>query len=268
MNRVAAALVSIAAACALAGCGGGATSVDPVAHAAQKTWAAGSARVAYTARVQVAGQSVAMQGSGVFDSQTQSGKITMTVPKVGTIDEVMEGTVIYLRMPKLKLPGGKPWMKLDLAKADKSLGLDQFMQSQTSNPLQPLQQLQASGSTEKVGTEQVAGVATTHYHAIVDLRKAPDRLPESQRAAARKGVEKLIKLMGTAKLPVDVWIDGDGMVRRESLAYPMKVPQPMTMRMTIDLHDFGVHADVQPPPAGDVFDATDVAAQQIQQAGG
>ena len=54
------------------------------------------------------------------------------------IDQVLDGTSMYMRMPMLKgqLPGGKEWMKIDMQKAGKAAGLDMsaMMQGGGSDP--------------------------------------------------------------------------------------------------------------------------------------
>ena len=114
-----------------------------------------------------------------------------------------------------------------------------------------------SGDVKKLGDEQVRGVDATHYRATDDLRKLPSVVPEATRAAAKATVDKTIQLTGTRMIPVDVWIDGDNLVRRleQKLA-----AQGMPITQRIELYDFGTKVDVEPPPAREVKDLSDVAA--------
>jgi hypothetical protein len=58
-------------------------------------------------------------------------------------------------------------------------------------------------------------------------------------------------------VPKEVWVDDDGLVRRMKLAYDdmrFAAGQRGDMAMTMELYDFGVDADVEPPPARQVVD--------------
>ena len=91
----------------------------------------------------------------------------------GTLDEVLNGTTIYLQSPLLtsNLPKGKTWLKLDLQKAaPKGVDLSALT---TQSPTKLLSQLQAAGNVTKVGDETINGTATTHYRAKLDLSKLP-----------------------------------------------------------------------------------------------
>jgi hypothetical protein len=124
-----------------------------------------------------------------------------------------------------------------------------------------------SGDVSEEGHEQVAGTDTTHYSATVDLRRYPDVMPEEQREAARKGVERLIELTGQSEIPMDVWIDGDERVRRMTWKQSMRQgPVEVKMEITAEYVRFGVPVDIDVPDDGDVFDATDLVLQRLEQA--
>ncbi len=125
-----------------------------------------------------------------------------------------------------------------------------------------MQMLKAvSGEVEKVGDEDVRGVSTTHYRATIDFDKYPLAVPAANRAAVRKSIDSLIKLTGTRTVPVDVWVDGDAVVRRFAQTTRMNVPGAgrMQMKQTIELYDFGTKVDVQAPPAREVQDLSELA---------
>jgi hypothetical protein len=119
-----------------------------------------------------------------------------------------------------------------------------------------------SGDVEKVGSEKVRGVETTHYKAEVDLRKYPDRLPEAQREQARVAVEKLVDMTGTSTYPMELWIDDDDLVRRVNVSYDLNTPGQdgkSSFSMTMEFFDFGTPVDVSPPPKKDVQDLAELA---------
>ena len=64
---------------------------------------------------------------------------------------------------------------------------------------------------ERIGTEDVRGVATTHYRGHIDVAKAIGAsVPDG---AARRSSAALGDLVSTDS-PVDVWIDADGQTRK------------------------------------------------------
>jgi hypothetical protein len=160
-------------------------------------------------------------------------------------------------------------MKLDMRRAMSSFGLDLGASGQLGQSAsEQLKMLRAvSGDVRDEGHEQVAGADTTHYSATVDLRRYPDVMPEDQREAARNGVERLIELTGESEIPMDVWIDGDERVRR--MAWNQSIsqgPVEMKMNVTAEYVRFGVPVEVDVPDDSEVFDATELVLQQMDQA--
>jgi hypothetical protein len=116
-----------------------------------------------------------------------------------------------------------------------------------------LQQLLASSKTQKVGTDTIDGEQMTHYTTSVDPSSKLDGLPAAERAQVRKALSRL----GMQSVPIDVWVDGQGLLRRMRMSLGFgQALQGASMTMTLDLHDFGTTVDVTAPPADEVFDAT------------
>ena len=242
-----------------------------VAESAAATADAGTARAAYTMRMTgLAGASaVTARGTGAVDFASRSTELNMhmTIPQAGmTVDmsERLVGTTIYMRSPLLAGATGKPWIKLDLQAFGKAQGLDMSaaMSSGGSDPTQMLAFLNgASDSIDRVGTERVRGTQTTHYHVVVNLLKIADTVPAAKRAAVRRTFQREVDLMGTHTMPIDVWIDSEGLVRREHLEIamsPATVTTPIGMEMTIEFFDFGAPVHVVAPPARQVADFADL----------
>ena len=255
------------AALGLAACGGGgALSLDPVAKAADKTSSAGSEKVSMTGTMDIAGQTIRMSGDGAFDTNAHTGTFAVDMQPTGQsaslhMDEVMQGTTLYMKMPQSlsKLP--KPWVKLDLQQAGKKLGLDMSaMTSNQNDPSQMLDYLRAGGNVTKLGDDTVRGVATTHYRARVDLRKAADAAPASKRATVRKNAQRLIQLTGVKSYPVEVWIDGKSLVRRMKFTLNYgRLLAGAKFTISMDLYDFGTPVNVQAPPADEVVDISQLS---------
>jgi hypothetical protein len=252
-------LLALSALTLLSGCGGG---VDRsiFATAVHQTEAAGGAELAFQWTYHLPGreESLVMTGGGVEDIKRQRARISAEVPVVGGEMEVIaDGLVMYMHFDQLSDEIGREWMKLDLQRASDDLGVDlgatqQFGQS-TAQYLKWLEHV--SGGVSDEGREQVRGVDTTHYSATVDLRNVPGQ-----------NTEKLVELIGQSEFPIDVWIDDEQRFRR--LEFEMKLEQggqEMQMDMVAEYVRFGVPVDIDIPDADDVFDATDIAAQGVQQ---
>ena len=283
-----AAVFAIAAAAAVtAGCGGGsgrAVSLDPVAAAATKSQQAGAARIRFALALsspQTQGKTLRMRASGAIDGT--SGELTFNlgslIRQMGATQGVTPGAtmaqlkhasikeifleqggdyVIYMRLGALasQIPGGKQWLELNLSKLGKSAGLD-FGKLLSGSQLQPtdlLGMLRGEGAKiRRLGSATIDGIATTHYRVTVDVAKA----------FQAKGLTS--PMLGSfaaqmPKLPEDVWIGKDGLVRRVAIDYSFApAGRQLHMRMTMNISDYGAHITIAAPPSGEVFDATQLA---------
>jgi hypothetical protein len=248
-----------------------------LAASAARTSHAKSARMAMTMRMTVPpnGESVVAHASGVVGFQSRDGNLTMnmTIPGAGVIRmrEVMVWPVIYMHSP-LFAAGlhGKQWMKLDMAKIERAHGvnLNALTSTNSSDPTQMLQTLEnESDSLQNLGAATVRGVQTVHYHAVIDLDKAAKNAPAAMRAAVQKSDARLVAMLGTHRMPMDVWIGQDHLVRR--LAYHMALPvastgERLAMDVRLDMFDFGVPVHVTAPPAGQVAELPAAAMAATQ----
>jgi hypothetical protein len=232
-----------------------------VAQAADKTASAGGAKMAFV--IQVQGQT--LHGAGFVDPKGRRARLTFQLPKgQGAMETVYVGQTIYMQFPpalRSQVPGGKSWVKIDLRQFGQKQGIDiGALQSTSGNdPSAQLEQLRGAGDVKKAGTEQVRGTPTTHYTATLDLRRAADRAPAAQRDAARRSIDRIIKLTGQSTLPTEVWLDAQGRARR------MKVSQSIrgqSFTYTMDLYDFGTREALKAPPASETADLTQLAAKR------
>jgi len=209
-------------------------------------------------------RALTMRGDGAVDMTNKRARITLTVSGAPganrplQVNQVFDRRFIYLEVPGADLPGGN-WAKMDLRRAQRQMGIDLQQGGIGMDPSQALDQLRAtSGRVEELGRERVRGVETTHYRAVVELRRYPNLLPPKRRAAARAGVERLIRMAGAERFPQEVWIDGRRRIRRLALDFNFELPSPagkqrIAMKMTQDLFAFGKPVRVSVPE-----DATDV----------
>jgi hypothetical protein len=264
-------LLALLAVTVLGACGGAADS-SLIATAVRNTEAAGGAEIVFSMRMEGPGlpQPIEMTGKGVEDASRRSGHFTFESPLTGTMEMVSDDLTMYMRSDLFAAAlGGKEWMKIDMKRATASFGLDLGGSGQVGqSAAEQLRMLRAvSGDVSEEGQEQVAGTETTHYSATVDLRRYPDVMPEEQREAARKGVERLIELTGQSEVPMDVWIDGEERVRRMTWKQSMRQgPVEVKMDITAEYLRFGVPVDIDVPDDGDVFDATDLVLERLEQA--
>lgn len=260
---------AVAAAVLAAGCGSGSAGavLDPVANAAQTTNDAQGARLAM--HIEVAGsglpQQITMDAGGHIKFKSQEGELAMQLNGIpgaaaaglgegGTISERFVGGKIFVSTPAFagKLPAGASWVELDLAAAEKKLGIDpQALSSGESNPAQFLEYLRASGGNVLMtGTERVRGVETTRYSGTIDLHK----IPGADSTAAQKAIEEIVAATGTSTIPVQAWVDADKLIRRFSLAIPLSVGgQRIETKVNVEFFDFGPQPAVQAPAASETY---------------
>lgn len=253
----------------LAGCGSShkntTTSSSPkpvsaslVADAAAKSTKPGSVEADF----KIVGPSVAGSGSGVFDTGAdRSGQLSMKVNLQGSqvpVDSIIAGNLLYLRssaFQQLGLSGDKAWVKLDLGQLAKQRGIDlSSFAAASPTPASALSYLRGTSNVREVGTEKVNGVDTTHYKATVDLARAAARSTGSTRQALRR----VIQANGSRKLPIEVWVDGKGFIRK--LRYAQR-SGGNAVRLTMNLHDYGPPVEIKPPPADSVVDLQKVLGQ-------
>jgi hypothetical protein len=253
---------------ALAGCGGDTLSFDPVASAATRTATSQSARVAFTATMNVDGVGgMAFSGSGVFDGRSRSGALNMRFDlpadaraQLGGVEPTMQmivdgrsGLVMYMRSPLFARVAGDRWIKVDMAKLAKKQGVDlnALMNANQADPSQTLDMLKASADAHPIGYDRVRGVFTTHYELNVDLARLA-----KQNTSLRKMVDTVREVTGTTSYPAEAWIDDAGRVRRMKIDMSFNSPAggAFTMSMTEDLYAFGTKVDVRPPNASQVLD--------------
>ncbi len=288
-------VLAAAAAIAAAGCGGGggsstsstsststSTTTSGASRDAKRVLAAApgkvkdanSSKVSFTIAVasDKLANEITIPGSGEFDYAGKEGRLTMDYGDVlsaagqsgnGELQVLTKGTVYYLKWPLFSTAVGAstPWVSFDISKLDQITGFDtsSLRQVNQGDPSQTLVYLRAAGTVEDQGTEDVDGVSTTKYHAVVDLDKVPGLAPAAQRAAVRASINSMKEQYGITELPMDVWIDGDGLPRKIFYEITTEVQgQNLKSSMTMNLSDYGVDVKVQPPPSSQVTDLASI----------
>jgi hypothetical protein len=158
----------------------------------------------------------------------------------------------------------KPWLRYNLGSTLNQLGVG-GLPSGGSNPTQFLTYLKASGAdTQKLGSQTIRGVATTHYVVVVNLNSYVQRVPAADRAAARKSVQRLISTIGSSTLHMQIWVDHHDYARRLYLSLPECVAhQHLRLGLTMDLFDFGTKSTVSLPSDAQSYDITSLVDQRL-----
>jgi hypothetical protein len=234
-------------------------STAPILAAARNTLEQGSSRV----YVEAAIGDRTLSGEGAYDYDEQLGEVRLDLGGLGgafgveELDLLLAGGEVYYQLPAGTLLGGEQWVKVDVEALGDAVGVDleQLARAIQSDPGQYLRWLGAVGeNVERVGTETVRGTEATHYRATVDLDEVLDTAAPEGRDATRALTDFLQRQLELGELPIDVWVDGDELVRRIRLAYDVS---GTPTRITMELDDFGVEVDAPPAP-DDVIDLGDL----------
>jgi hypothetical protein len=245
-RRLVAAAVALLAVLAACGSGSGSSAAEIVREAPTKTAAAGSARLAMNLTLSSGALSGTVAGEGVIDLKNGLGAISLDLNSLsgslanGKVEAVLGPDGIFVKLPGVA-PATKPWIKLDLSSLAGQAGvnLGSLGQLQSADPSQALQFLKgAVGDMKKVGSEKVRDADTTHYRGTLDLQKA---------AASAPAASTAVSALGTSSVPTDVWIDGEGRMRKMILTVPSGAAE-------FEMYDFGTPVDVKEPLPSEVTD--------------
>lgn len=245
----------------------GGETADPglIADAAAQTVSAGSAKVATIVRVVHPGSGQdRLRGSGAFDFEEGVG--TMTIRLVEGDDSagteataIFAGPAAYVQVPEGTLPAGKRWVRIDSQSlADVAAAeLGPLVQGGQADPAVYLAWLSALGpGVTKIAEEEVRGVRTSRYRAAVDLDLLEGQAPPGREAEWSGYVQTLRDRLGIPFVPVEVWVDDDGLIRRLYHEYGFG-GEETTSTVTTELFDFGVAVQAEAPPPGQVADIGD-----------
>lgn len=231
---------------------------QPLLAAASTTEAARTAQVSLS----VSTGTIVTTLQGAADVSTGNTDFTADLPAgIGAVEVRTIGSVAFVHLPAnlQGLAGGRPWVEADVPTieglAGQQLGLPGFGGGLDFRGV--LDWLRGvSGPVTTDGTSTVHGDVTTHYHADVDLTKAATDAP----AASRAKLQQAAQAAGQT-IPVDVWIDNQGRLRRLKASVDLSKLQARdgvtvnhtgTIVTTLELWNFGTPVNVTPPPADQV----------------
>jgi hypothetical protein len=237
-----------------------------ITEATAKTTEAKTARIATSVRVVEPGGQDRFGGQGRFDFERRAGEMTLRLIEgesdqgLGDAKAVFVDSSVYYQLPPGALAGGKRWIRLDLQNVADASGLDfgPLVQGSQADPTQYLLWLSALGpGVTKIGEEDVRGVPTSRYRAAVDLNALESQAPPGKESEWAAYVQALRDRLGLAFIPVEVWVDEEGLIRRFNHEYGFSA-EGTTAVVTTELFDFGVPVDVTAPSPDQVVTMTDL----------
>lgn len=247
-----------------AGCGGSGSGVldlpadEVLATAVERSGEYDTARMQVRTVTSTPQGEVTLVGEGVGGAQAVLFTATMEGPlfPAGPVEmevRLVDGTM-YQRSELFTeaFDVDAEWISFDLASV--MPGFEAMMQqAQQFDPTQSLSQLQDVARVSEVGPETVNGFSTKHYTAIMTLR-------DSFEAAGIDDatMQQYVDLAGIdldADVPMQVWIDDQGLVRRTRVQV---TTDTMSTDTTTDMLEYGVTVAVTAPPAEDTVSVEDL----------
>jgi hypothetical protein len=225
-------------------------------------------RLAMTSTARLGANTITATGNGAIDDSGREGSITLEIAGQ-QFTEIFAKPYVYLHLPTnadTSVTHGKPWIRVDLATLTDSYGSGSPVGG-SPDPSQILAYLRGAGEVTRVGGESVRGVASTHYHAIIDFARLEAAGPDKLRGATTSVGALLERLTGEKSLPMDVWIGDDGHLSRISFGLPVCTAiGRLREDLNVELFDYGRQAVVSPPPASLVTDVDTQIKREVANA--
>lgn len=251
--------------------------VEPLARvlaASDEALEADSMHMTFDFSMSVAGQEITGSGEAdaAFGDELQQ-HMTFRydsmpgMPEGFGMEMIVDDAVMYMRLDGVDELGIFPteWVSVDVSESVPGFDELTAFGSGQSDPSNAFGYLQGAEDATELGTETIDGVETTRYEVTVDLAEAATEVPADLRDEMRRVVKQFRQGFGTTSMPFEVWIDGDGLVRR--MVFRMEseggaMGMPFSMEMTMDVTEYGNDFELELPQASDVTDLTDLAARQ------
>ncbi|HYD10773.1 MAG TPA: hypothetical protein VEA78_11790 [Acidimicrobiales bacterium] len=218
---------------------------------------AGSARMTMSFTFDGGGIDMSFDAQGAMEFAT--GATVFTMELFGeTMEMRTDGETLWMRMPpSAQVPGVEgEWIAMPFDELTGGAALRQQVPGLGGTSYFDAL-LGVNDDIEDLGAETVNGVETRHYAFTVDITAATEQLPADQRAE----MEAAFADMGSdlTAVPVEAWLSDDGVPVRQVITVDVDEDGMVgTMRMQMDLSDFGVEVDVRPPPAEDIISFDEV----------
>jgi hypothetical protein len=246
---------------------------DAVLNAMTAVYEAGTVHEELKMSISGDGESFTFSAEADVDNENQRIGMTMDLGMLGgTMEMVVDKGVLYMRSPTFQ-EVGTDWISMDPTKLDPATAaqLGGFGAG-TMDPSAFVGLFAGVFDVKVSGEREIDGVTTTHYVGTIDLKKVlegfSDVVGEEADAATREQLEMALEQFEALgideKLPFEIWIDPEGLPRRQEITMDFGdlVPgsEDVRMEMTVDLSDFGEPVDIEVPDPSDVTDMTDTLA--------
>lgn len=265
-------LLALTALSVLASCADGGPPVSPrdaVLDAMTAVYEAGSYHQDLRMSMSAEGQSFSITAQADVDNATQRAAMTMDLGMLGgEMEMVMDDGVIYMRSPTFE-DAPTPWVSLDPSKMDPAVA-GQFggFGAGTTDPSAYAGLFAGVFDVKASGEADIDGIATTRYTGTIDLQKVLEGFAEVVGGDAdpetteqlEAAVEQFEALGIDGEIPFQIWIDEEGLPRRQRITMALGDLVPGTgdaqLEMTVEYSAFGEPVDVELPKASQVTDVT------------
>jgi len=242
---------------------------DAVLNAMAAVYEAGTLHEDLKMSMSAAGEALSISGEADLDNEHKRVHMTMDLGMLGGEMEIlMDGGVMYMRSPMFQ-DAGTDWVSMDPSKMDPAAAA-QFggFGAGTTDPSALVGLFAGVFDVKVSGEQELRGVPTTHYVGTIDLKKVlkgfADVVGEDVDAATKQQLKAAVKQFESLgidkKIPFEIWIDAEGLPRRQRITmdFGKLVPgaEEASMEMTVDFSDFGKPVDIKIPDPSEVTDMT------------
>jgi hypothetical protein len=220
--------------------------------------------------VSAEGQTFSFSGGADVDNERQRIDMTMDLGMFGgEMQIVMDDGIVYMRSPVFQ-DAPTEWISMDPSKMDPAAAA-QFggFGAGTTDPSAYAGLFAGVFDVRASGEQEIDGVSTTQYVGTIDLKKVlegfSDVVGKEVDAASKEQLEATVEQFGSLgideKIPFEIWIDDEGLPRRQriTMGFGDLVPgtEEATMELTVDYSDFGQPVEIEVPKRSEVTDVTD-----------
>ncbi|MEU5888217.1 hypothetical protein ABZ835_15475 [Streptomyces sp. NPDC047461] len=228
--------------------------VEVVRVAADRLVEARSSKARTSMEMATGGTRVTIRGEGIYDYRRRIGELKVQLPQdpAGTsghrpITELLAPGALFMKNRGAGVPSDK-WVRVETA----SLSDGNLVTGGATDPFAAAELLRGTRSAAYVGKTEVAGTQVRHYRGVADLTVAA----RDASAGNRSALGAAAKGFATARVPFDVYLDGDGRIRKVRHRFSFVNGQQegtVAVASTTLLYDFGVAVDVRLPDDDDIY---------------
>lgn len=196
-----------------------------------------------TSTTTTGGIKMVLDSEVTYDGDTILGHSKSAASSPQQIESVVAAGVIYLKGDGLGIPAGK-WLKLDPKDPDNA-GNPLSALAAVSDPEVALRAMGELDSLTPAGAEKVDGIQATHYRAVM----------VTSNYAKELGLPAEVSKFLPAKLPFDIWVDGDNRPVKFRIAFKIEGTSSESEQT---FHDYGADLDVTVPKDTDTISYSDL----------